>query len=302
MPGDINVLPWSDVSARATHGDTAVWASDRARALLAPEWPEARWLEEGGAGAQGLATIIVIGSGTLIDHVKLRRHTATSLIAVPTLWGSGAEASSVAVWTEDGKKKFRLDPALRPDAIGFDLRFAATVSPAQARAACGDVWSHALEGFLSPLADDALRTRLAALMARLLELPIAADGRWFEPGAEAAALQARSSVGLVHGLAHVLEPALAIGHARLCALLLAPVLRWNAATSTKWAELSAAFGLDRARIEATVESLGDTGDRRALIPAIEASWRQVLRDPCTRTNSALVRPDSLAEVCAEVAR
>ncbi len=310
MPGELTLLPWAEVTARAARSATVVWASDRARRALGPEWPTATWLTPDGrdAGAAASAsTVIAVGGGALLDHVKLtwraRAPAATTLVAVPTVWGSGAEASPVAVWTADGRKQFRLDPELRPHAIGFDPRFAATVSRDRARAACGDVWAHAIEGFLSPLASDALRARLAALIGRLLELPVAADGRWFEPGAEAAALQARSSVGLVHGLAHVLEPVLApgvLGHARLCALLLAPVLRWNAATSTTWAELSARFGVDRTGVEATVATLGEVEARRALIPAVEASWRQVLRDPCTRTNSALVRPNSLAGLVAEL--
>jgi hypothetical protein len=82
--------------------------------------------------------------------------------------------------------------------------------------------------------------------------------------------------------------------------LLAPVLRWNAATSVTWGERCAAHGIERGRVEAIVESLGEREARRALVPAIEASWRAVLRDPCTRTNSALVRPDSLAGVIAEI--
>jgi alcohol dehydrogenase class IV len=255
-----------------------------------------------------IEAVIVVGGGALIDDVKRtwrqRWPAATELIAVPTIWGSGAEASPVAVWTEGGKKHFQLADALRPTAIAFEPAFAESVSPERARDACGDVWAHAIEGFLSPLATAEIRTRLAEVIGRSVDLPVAPDARWFEIGAEAASLQARSSVGLVHGLAHVLEPALADGvhgHARLCALLIAPVLRWNAATSTKWTELTAEYGIDRARVDEIVEGLGTAAERRALVPAIEASWRTILRDPCTRTNSALVRPDSLAALLAEVA-
>ncbi len=338
---DLRRLPWPEVAARAALPTTLVIATPRAApAFKNPatggtgSYPvTARTLEEPVRNSDEITTVIAAGGGTLIDHVKrlwrTRLPVAQELIAVPTIWGSGAEASPVAVWIEDGKKRFALDESLRPTIVSFNPGFADTVSPARARDACGDVWSHAIEGFLSPLADDALRAEFAALIRRLVELPIAPDARWFEPGAEAAALQARASVGLVHGLAHVLEPLLArpdlgqtdpaiadldhrnlsplwraacsgVGHARLCALLIGPVLRWNAATSPKWGELCAAHGLERARIEAIVEGLGDVEARRALVPAIEANWRTVLRDPCTRTNSALVRPDSLAGVVAEI--
>lgn len=355
---DLRLLPWPEVAARAALPTTRVICTPRAAHLFKNPATEGtgsypltpRSLDQDVRNPDTIDTVIVAGGGSLIDHVKRVWRTeypaARELIAVPTIWGSGAEASPVAVWTEDGKKRFALDESLRPTFVSFNPGFAVTVSPERARDACGDVWSHAIEGFLSPLSDDALRGQFAALIARLLELPIAADARWFEPGAEAAVLQARASVGLVHGLAHVLEPVLArpdlgqadpavaeldprnlspsrpgfghdqriagldhrnlspsrpdFGHARLCALLLGPVLRWNAATSPKWGELCAAHGLDRERIEAIVESLGDGEGRRELVPAIEANWRTVLRDPCTRTNSALVRPDSLAGVVAAI--
>jgi alcohol dehydrogenase class IV len=355
LPTELTILPWPEVAALASAPDTLVCATARAHHALAPEWPAARWLVRDPDTVQDLdavrdpstvRAIIAIGGGSLIDDIKRQRAArfpAADLIAVPTIWGSGAEASPVAVWTEGAQKHFQLSAALRPTAAAFDPRFAATLSPSRARDACGDVWSHALEAFLSPLATDDLRTRLATLIRHLTTLPVAPDARWFEPGALAASLQARSSVGLVHGLAHVLEPALArpdvgqvtpgsagqpcpdvgwvtpgsagqpcpdvgwvtpgsAGHARLCALLIGPVLRWNAATSGKWVELGEAYGIERARVEEIVEGLGEVEARRALVPVIEERWRMVLRDPCTRTNSALVRPDSLKGLIAEVGR
>jgi alcohol dehydrogenase class IV len=308
LPIDLPIVPFSSLAAIAARPSTLVIAGDRARSHLATDWRDACWgpLPVAPSGGQRVGTVIVVGGGSLIDQIKRTWRQewpdAEELIAVPTIWGSGAEASPVAVWIEGGKKHFELSEALRPTKIAFDVRFAATVSEERARDACGDVWAHAIEGFLSPLATAEIRTELAALIGRLVDFPVGPDSRWFLAGAEAAALQARSSVGLVHGLAHVLEPASGLGHARLCALLLAPVVRWNAATSTTWPELTAEYGIDRARVEAIAEGLGDPAERRALIPAIEANWRTVLRDPCSRTNSALVRPDSLSGLIAEVGR
>ncbi len=314
MPDAPPVLPWADVDALASRPDTVVWASPRARRALESAWPTATWLDAAGPAAAAapaastpIATVIAIGAGAFLDRVKLgwrERAPDAALVAVPTLWGSGAEASPVAVWTEGGKKQFRLDQALRPTAVAYHPGFAATVSPDQARAACGDVWAHAVEGFLSPLAGDALRTELAALIGELLVLPPASDARWFEVGGRAAALQARASVGLVHGLAHVLEPALArpdLGHARLCALFLAPVLRWSARTSGVWRELTERFGVDATAVEVMAARLSEPTVLTSLAPAVEAHWRAVLRDPCTRTSSVLVRPDSLAALTAAMA-
>ena len=286
-------LPWGEVEALARRPGTLTWATPRARSVL--RWSEARWIDSE-APMPGAQALIAVGGGAHLDFVKRRwRATgATRLVAVPTIWGRGAEASPVAVWTEAGQKRFSMSEALRPDAMAFFDGFAATLSLEQVRAACGDTWAHALEGFLSPLATDALRAELAALVGELFALPIAADPRWFPVSARAAAGQAEASVGLVHGLAHVLEPRVSgAQHATLCAAFLAPVLKFNAASSEKWGVLTRQYGLDADAVLERVSGLATSEARRALAPHVSASWKLVLRDPCTRTNSALVRPDSL---------
>ena len=153
-------------------------------------------------------TLVVAGGGTLIDAAKLRAREQTRpvrLIAIPSIWGSGAEASPIAVGLEGGRKVVHVDPRLLPDVRVVWPELGASVPRERARVACGDAWAHALEGFLSPLASDELRRELAAVITTMLELPIAFDPRWFEASAIACAGQARSSVGLVHGIAHVLE-------------------------------------------------------------------------------------------------
>jgi alcohol dehydrogenase class IV len=287
-------LLWSDVEALARQEGTIVWATRRARQVLG--WAEARWIESADLVRDG-CDLIVIGGGAHLDHVKRhwRGTGARKLIAVPTIWGSGAEASPIAVWIEDGKKQFVKSGAIRPDAMAFYEDFMLTLSPNQVRSACGDTWAHALEGFLSPLATDELRAELAALIRQLQTMPIGLDARWFSLSASASAYQACASVGLAHGIAHVLEPRLMqAGHASLCATLLAPVLRFNDAVSEKWRLLTARFDLDGDEILACVSGLSTLDERRALSPHVAVHWRAILRDPCTRSNSVLVRPDGLA--------
>ena len=127
---------------------------------------------------------------------------------------------------------------------------------------------------------------------------------WFEPSARASEAQGRASVGLVHGIAHTLEGPLAAeppagdgepyGHARLCSLYLHPVLALNRELSAKFDELTAANGVDGAAVLRVAAELFDSAGFAATLPALEAAWKDVLRDPCTRTNSALVRPKHLA--------
>ncbi|HEV7921436.1 MAG TPA: iron-containing alcohol dehydrogenase [Thermoanaerobaculia bacterium] len=228
--------------------------------------------------------LIVIGGGTLIDEAKrfvYDEAPRVRLIAIPSIWGSGAEASPVVVLNRDGRKEIRMGEEYLPHARAVWPELAATLPAGRAREACGDAWAHAIEGFLSPLATEELRIEIAALMGEMIAVGIGNDARWFELSARAAAAQARSSVGLVHGIAHTLEPLLpGWGHARLCSTYLAPVLRFDRK------------GLPDG-VEAEVQKLFDADRYKQTLPTLETAWRDVLRDRCTRTNAALVRPADL---------
>jgi len=254
-----------------------------------------------------LDTLIVAGGGTLIDRAKAaardRRppvRPPVRLVAIPSIFGSGAEASPVVVLDRDGQKEIRLDPKYLPDCRVTWPGLAASIPPRRAREACGDCWAHALEGFLSPLADDALRGELAELMGEMLGLPLAADPRWFEPSARACAGQARASAGLVHGIAHTLEGPLRAAwpddgwhHARLCTTLLWPVMQFNADGSETFNRLMNEYELDEPVIFNVLHDLFDPETYAEMLPVLAERWRNVLRDPCTRTNSVLVRPPAI---------
>jgi alcohol dehydrogenase class IV len=249
-----------------------------------------------------LDTLIVIGGGTLMDEAKAWRagHAPkTRLIAIPSLWGSGAEVSPVAVLNRQGKKEIHVGDALIPDIFCLWPELASSIPENIARYACGDAWSHALEGFLSPLASSLLQHDLAEVIKEMLKLPLGKDPRWFEPSARACAGQARSGVGLVHGIAHNLEgclraefPEAGWGHAKLCSLFLWPVMEFNRHHSTKWECLMQQYNLDE---EATLKFLQDLHEPDVYaqaLPFLQQHWMDILRDPCSRTNSALVRPAS----------
>jgi hypothetical protein len=240
--------------------------------------------------------LVVAGGGTIIDRGKALRsqHPHVKLAALPTIWGSGAEASPIAVLNERGAKTIHVDTRLLPDLIIDIPDLADTLSNDLVRDACGDSWSHAVEGFLSPVGSDETRSDLAAVIVRMLALPLQ-TGRgpeWFEVSRLACAGQARASVGLVHGFAHALEPIVGLSHARLCRLFLLPVLKFDQAYSPKWS-LFARYGLDPDAIVTVARSLFDPSGYTRLLPAVGEHWSRILRDACTRTNSALVRPDSL---------
>jgi len=285
---------------RADLGRVAVFGgAERGRAVAgALACPQVPALE---ALPKGLDTLIAVGGGTRIDSAKRWRaeqSAMTQLIAVPTLWGSGADASPVVVTNGPAGKEIKCDPRYLPDVRCVWPELAAAVPSAMARQACGDAWSHALEGFLSPLADEPLRAELAALMREMQLLPLGFDPRWLDLSARACALQARSSVGLVHGIAHQLEMPLrdldgSWGHAALCSLFLVPVLAFDRAGSARADTLAQTYAVDLDAVLAHLQRLHDPERYHEALPCLERHWKQVLRDPCTRTNCVLVRPAAL---------
>jgi hypothetical protein len=250
-----------------------------------------------------MKTLIVIGGGTIIDEAKewrMEQAPGVELVAIPSIWGSGAEASPIVVRNRSGRKIIRIDSKLLPNARAICPDFAATISRDQAKHGCGDCWAHALEGFLSPLADGTLRAELAALIRQMLATAIDNNPVWFELSAQACAAQSRSSVGLVHGIAHTLEgvlqtqhPDIHWGHTRLCSLFLWPVMQFNAQTSNRWYGLLSQQKLPLDLIQDVLKAFFDSKTYEVALPALKDNWMQILRDPCTRTNSALVRLTSL---------
>ena len=275
----LNVVVWSTRSVSVRLRPVVPWPVHEEEPVLTGD---TEWL-------------VAVGGGTLMDRAKLlrTRHPSVKLAAVPTLWGSGAEASPVAVWNEAGAKMIRVGPELLPDVRVIHPDFARTVPDEMARHACGDAWSHALEGFFSPLSSDAGRTDLGEVLRRMVRLPLGHADDWFEVGALACAGQAASSVGLVHGIAHVLEGGLGWGHARLCSLFLLPVMTFNQRNGAKWASLEA-HGVSEADVFSILRRLFCADEYAAALPGLRTQWGAVLRNPCTRTNSALVRPADIA--------
>lgn len=274
------------------------WVSPSVRA-----WAEANlpWPVQDAASHE-TDWLVVVGGGQMIDQAKALKlaHPALRLAVAPSIWGSGAEASPVVVLDSAGVKDIRIDTNALPDLIIDVPEFAASVPAERARLACGDAWSHALEGWLSPLASEDLRADLSDVIRAMSALPLSADSRWFELSALACAGQAKSSVGLVHGIAHELEaPLQATGkagswhHARLCSLYLLPVMRYNAARSDKLAAIASQFGVDLTQVWPRLVELHDQASYRATLPALQEHWRKVLRNPCTRTNSAMVNAQAL---------
>ena len=135
----------------------------------------------------------------------------------------------------------------------------------------------------------------------MIKLPVANDPRWFELSARACSGQARAGVGLVHGIAHSLEhylraeyPAAGWVHARLWALFLWPVIEFNRQQSPKWERQMRQYQIDSEDFLMALQDLHDPDDYNQVLELLDQHWMEIVRDPCSRTNSALVRPTSKA--------
>jgi alcohol dehydrogenase class IV len=250
----------------------------------------------------GDGPVVAIGGGGLLDRVKaaVKRDGAPEreLVAIPSLWGSGAERSPVIVLDAlDGQKAIAVDPAYVPDCYAYWPELAETVGAPARRHGAADALAHALEAAMSPLADAAVKADAVGVLTQMLALDPDGDGdaeAWFVASGEACAIQARAGVGLVHGIAHTLEgplraaePDAGWGHARIVAAVLGPVARLAARESQRFAVV--AEGVDADALLGRADSLADPGDLARLADPLRKHWRSILRDPCTRTNGFLVR-------------
>lgn len=249
-----------------------------------------------------VSSLVVCGGGSMMDEAKYFRalnRPEMHLTLIPTIWGSGAECSPICVLNRAPKKEIHVDVRFLPDEVQYLPDLVESIPDDRARWACADVWAHALEAFCSPLAAASLRSSISELIRRLAGLPAGRDSRWFHASAEAVRYQAQSSVGLIHGIAHVLEPSFwgspdaGWGHARLCAAVSYPVLQLNWQVSQKIRDLFTQYGLNWEEISKVVSRLYRQVDYEACRPHIARLWPQILRDQCTRTNGSLVRPQQI---------
>ncbi|MEM1112974.1 MAG: iron-containing alcohol dehydrogenase [Pseudomonadota bacterium] len=203
--------------------------------------------------AQDSDAIVALGGGSVIDAAKAMAASATNgpvsqlagfgkvknnpipLFAVPTTAGTGSEATIVAVISdaETHKKQFILGANLLPGAVALDPALQLSM-PASVTAATGaDALTHAIEAYLSRLANDDIRRSAAAAVQTIFHyLPAACSVGDDIDAREAMALAAyqagaalnQGSVGTVHAIAHQLGARYGTPHGVANAVVLPPVL------------------------------------------------------------------------------
>jgi alcohol dehydrogenase class IV len=226
------------------------------------------------AGCDG---VVAFGGGSPIDLAKgvallathegpLERYAAilggverigpvAPVVAVPTTAGTGAEVGRAALLTlEDGRKLGFISPHLIPKRAICDPELTLGLPPGLTAATGLDAFSHCVETLLSPrlnppaeaIALDGAR-RIWANLERAVATPGDLPARSeLMMGALEGGLAFQKGLGAVHSLSHALGSLgkLKLHHGTLNALLLPPVLRFNAAVAgAKLARLAGALGL-----------------------------------------------------------
>ena len=177
------------------------------------------------------------------------------VIAIPTTAGTGSEVGRGALINlSDGRKVGLISPHLIPKRAICDPELTVMLPPRLTAATGMDALSHCIETFLSPRFNppaDAIALDGAGRIVRHLERAVE-NGADREARAELmmgaleGGLTFQKGLGAVHGLSHALgslkEPSL--HHGTLNAVLLPPVLRFNAShVGDKYKRLGAAMGL-----------------------------------------------------------
>ena len=272
--------------------------------------------------------VMALGGGSPIDAAKAILYFAARqtdlrdvpFIAIPTTSGTGSEVSRFAVITdtEKGVKYPLVDDCLLPDTALLDAALTMSVPPSVTADTGLDVFTHAVEAFVSTEATDfsdaAAEKAIKLVKRHLLRAYAHPEDREARQGMHNASCLAgmafsNSGLGLNHGMAHALGARFHIPHGRANAILLPYVMSHNAgctegltATAKRYAQISRLLRLEGTSIRqsalnlirtarryvekldlpSTLQAAGvSAGDFEAALPGmVEAA----LSDKCTATN------------------
>lgn len=189
-----------------------------------------------------LVSILETNGGNLLDYAAHWDHIQTPglpLIAIPTTVGSGSEMTRGAVFAspETKGKAVIVSKYVAPRLAILDPSLLDTLPPAVTASTGADALTQAIEGVLSSAATpftDALHLEAIRLIRTALRAAVAnskdaqAMGTMQQGAAMAGAGIAYSGVGAVHAIANTLGGHYPIPHGVACAIMLRPVLRFNA--------------------------------------------------------------------------
>jgi len=283
--------------------------------------------------------IIAVGGGSVLDAAKIiwifYEHPDIELdilsrpfaipplrgqarfIAVPTTAGTGSEASSAAVFqSKSGERKsFAVTHDLLPDIAILDPQFMDGLPRKIAISSAFDALSHAVEGYISPYANE--MTRQLAQQSCHKILSIMESGMEInEEKTSEALLVAASFAGIVQniaipGIGHAIShefSSLGINHGTMCGAMLPIAMEFNSSSKNiaeAYDQLAQDIGLGSH--SALIEKIDALLTRHAVqedIPIDDISKRttlegytsSVLSDPCAIANPIRLDPEHIMKV------
>ena len=292
----------------------------------------------------GADIIIAVGGGSAIDTSKAiaiimtnpefadvrslegvapTKNKCLPIIAVSTTSGTAAEVTINYVITdvEKNRKFVCVDPKDIPVVAVVDSEMCASM-PAKLCAATGmDALVHAIEGYITKAAwelTDMVHLKAIEIISKNLRKSVKGDpvGREQMALGQYIAGMGFSNVGLGidHSMAHPLSAVYDIPHGTACAILLAPVLKFNApATGERYREIARAMGVAgvddmdqetyrKAAIDAVAKLSTDVGIPTKLSELgvkaedIDFLAESALADACTPGNPRDVTKEQIAEI------
>ena len=242
----------------------------------------------------GADILVAIGGGSAIDTSKAvaiimknpefadvrslegaspTKNKAMPIIAVSTTSGTAAEVTInyVITDTEKHRKFVCADPHDIPVVAIVDSDMCASLPPRLCASTGMDALVHAIEGYITKGAwelTDMMHLKAIEIISKNLRQSVKGDpeGRKQMALGQYIAGMGFSNVGLGidHSMAHPLSAVYDIPHGMACAILLAPVLKFNApATGERYREVARAMGVDG------VDGMDQATYQQAAIAAIQ---------------------------------
>lgn len=231
----------------------------------------------GGSAIDSAKGIYFYGGGHSENGGTCEQQRIKRFIAIPTTSGTGSEVTKFAVITDGatGQKYPLVNDALIPDMAVLDVDFVKSV-PGKVAADTGlDVLTHAIEAYVSKDANiltDALAEKAVKIVFEYLERSyrsgedLEAREKMHEASLLAGIAFNGASLGLNHAIAHNLGGRLHIPHGRINAILLCPVIWFNAditgfsqmkcsEAALKYAKLAQVCGVSASTVRGQVRGL-----------------------------------------------
>jgi len=292
----------------------------------------------------GADIIVAVGGGSAIDTSKAiaiimtnpefadvrslegvapTKNKCLPIIAVSTTSGTAAEVTINYVITdvEKNRKFVCVDPKDIPVVAVVDSEMCASMPPKLCAATGMDALVHAIEGYITKAAwelTDMVHLKAIEIISKNLRKSVKGDPEGREKMAlgQYIAGMGFSNVGLGidHSMAHPLSAVYDIPHGTACAILLAPVLKFNApATGERYREIARAMGVAgvdemtqeeyrAAAIDAVAKLSADVGIPTKLSELgvkaqdIDFLAASALADACTPGNPRDVTKEEIAEI------